>query len=57
MMADVTHAVRTPKRWNPGAWGISIAILVLLALFAADISRQVARKTCWRVRLKGTRRG
>ncbi len=36
MMADVTHAVRTPKRWNPGAWGISIAILVLLALFAAD---------------------
>ncbi|MDF1726636.1 MAG: permease [Sulfitobacter sp.] len=36
-MADTTLTPSPPRRrWNPGAWGIILAILVLVAIFAPD---------------------
>lgn len=32
-MADVTQTENTPKRWNPGAWGVVAALLAIVAVF------------------------
>ena len=35
-MADTTHSHAATSRWNPGAWGVIVAILVLIALLAPE---------------------
>ncbi len=39
-MADTTHTPGTSFRWNPGAWGVIVAILVAVAVFAPDTLRE-----------------
>ena len=37
-MAETTQSVLSlPKRWNPGAWGVIVAILALILLLAPEI--------------------
>lgn len=35
-MADTTHSHAATSRWNPGAWGVIVAILVLIAVLAPE---------------------
>ncbi len=35
-MADTTHSHGPQLRWNPGAWGVIVAILVAVAIFATS---------------------
>ncbi|KIN70915.1 Permease [Sulfitobacter noctilucae] len=39
-MADTTQSQGSPFRWNPGAWGVIVAILVGIAVFAPDTLRE-----------------
>lgn len=35
-MADTTHSQSPQTRWNPGAWGVIVAILLAIALFSLE---------------------